>query len=240
MDWLARQTMLIGERGTKKLAGSRVAVLGLGGVGGACCEALVRAGVGALLVVDFDTIESTNLNRQLFATTATLGQKKTDAARARLLEINPVLSMEAMDLRYAAEHESSLFAWSPDFVVDAIDSVSAKLDLAGGCARRGVPLLSSMGTGNRLDASRFTIGDIAETAGCGCALARVMRRELKKRGIDSLTVLYSTAETIMPGETGATPGSVSFVPPVAGLLMAGYVINHIIDAPPHGKSDGKQ
>ncbi len=226
-DWLARQRMLIGGEGCDKLNGARVAVIGLGGVGGGVFEALVRAGVGHLLAMDGDVFDETNLNRQLLATRETLGAKKAAVARARALSVNPQADVVALCENFGEDTRARVLDWAPDYIVDAIDTVSAKLLLIAAGKENGIPLISSMGTGNRL-AAQFAVGDIADTAGCGCALARVMRRELKKRGIEGVTVLYGVAPPLETGQR--TPGSVSFVPPVAGYLIAGHVVKELLKA----------
>lgn len=233
-NWLARTELLIGEKGVKTLAESTVAVIGLGGVGGSAAEALCRAGVGTIIAVDHDTVDITNLNRQLLATAENVGEKKCVTAKKRLLSINPNADVKALDIFYLPENRDRLFNLKPDFIIDAIDTVTAKLDLIEQCADRGIGIVSSMGTGNRLDPSRFVIGKIEDTAnGCGCPLARVMRRELKKRGVVGANVLYSTEpaiKAIVPeSENGRhSPGSISFVPPVAGYMLAGFAVKSLI------------
>lgn len=230
-DWLARQTRLIGEQATRRLTQARVAVIGLGGVGGAACEALCRAGIGALLLADCDVFDLTNLNRQILSTREKIGRPKVEVARERVLAISPECAVSVWGERLGADNLEAIFAFSPDFVLDAVDCVTAKLALIEGCKRRGIGVVSCMGTGNRLDASGFTIGDIEATVGCGCGLARVMRRELRRRGIRDVPVLYSTEPPSLPGDGQRTPASVSFVPPVAGYLLAGYVVRALLAAP---------
>lgn len=221
----SRAVSIIGEDGLQKLNNASVIVFGLGGVGGAACEALVRAGVGTLGIVDKDVVDITNLNRQLFATEDTVGIPKTEAATKRLLSINPDLKIEKYSLFYLPEtaHEIDLSKY--DFVVDCIDNVTAKLELIEKCNALGVPVISSMGTGNKLHPEMLEISDISKTS--VCPLARVMRRELKKRGINKLPVVYSKEEPVKT-ET-AVPGSVSFTPPVAGYLMCSYVVRKILN-----------
>ncbi|WP_341480178.1 tRNA threonylcarbamoyladenosine dehydratase [Anaerotruncus rubiinfantis] len=233
-SWLARTGLLVGAQGLEKLAAARVAVVGLGGVGSAAMEALCRTGVGHLLLVDHDTVDLTNLNRQLVATRDVVGLPKAQAAEKRLRAINPDGDFTFAAQFYLPENSAFLFDWQPDYVVDAIDTVTAKLHLAQECAARGVPLVSCLGTGNRLDPGKLCIGDLAETAnGCGCGLARVMRRELRKRGITSLTVCYSREQplaAVAPGDNNGRhpPGSIAFVPPVAGYLIAAHVARALL------------
>lgn len=225
-DWTDRTRLLLGQQGMEKLAGARVAVLGLGGVGGNAAEALCRAGVGHLLLVDNDRVDETNLNRQLLATRETVGMAKTEAALQRLRSINPGAELQTAQQFYLPENSGFVFDFRPHIVIDAIDTVTAKLHLAEECSRRGILLYASMGTGNRLDPSQLRCGDIAETAGTGCPLARVMRRELRKRGVPGLQVVYSLEPPLQGidangGEHGRhSPGSAAFVPPAAGLLLA--------------------
>lgn len=230
-----RQRLLIGDEACRKLERSTVAVIGLGGVGGACVEALCRCGVGTLVLVDHDTVDLTNLNRQLIATRSTIGLQKTQACRQRVLDINPSCNVIRLDLFYGEDTWGQVFSKKPDYMIDCIDTVTAKLHLAVTCKEQKVPLLMCLGTGNRFDPSRFRIGDIGETAqsGGGCGLARVMRRELKKRGIIRQQVLYSTEPAsktvIADGETGRNaPGSISFCPPVAGYLLAGKAVQDLL------------
>lgn len=232
-NWLDRTALLIGQDAVEKLNSARVAVVGLGGVGGACAEALCRAGVGSLLLLDHDTVDITNCNRQLFATAQTVGRSKCAAAAERLLSINPQLTLTSLPLFYGEQTREELFSFQPDFVIDAIDTVTAKLDLAQNCRQRGVPLIICLGTGNRLDPTAFRTGTIEDTAGCGCALARVMRRELKRRGITGQPVVYSVepprkrvAQDSPQGRH--SPASISFCPPAAGYALASYAVTYLI------------
>lgn len=247
-DWTARTRVLFdglagpseGERVLRLLGEKRVAVLGLGGVGSACAEALCRAGVGHLLLVDSDAVKESNLNRQLIATRQTLGQNKAAALRERLLSINPAGEFAVSTQFLLGDTVGSVFSFRPDAVADCIDTISAKLALAEECARRGVLLVSSMGTGGRLDPTRLRSGDIADTAGCGCSLARVMRRELKRRGVGRLEVVYSTEPPVRltiaaDGENGRHPPSSSpFVPPAAGFALASLVVRRLTGVGPPG------
>lgn len=221
-EWLQRQNAVLGEA-SQTLRGLRAAVVGLGGVGGAAAEALCRAGVGALTLVDFDTLCSTNKNRQLLALDSTMGMLKAEAAAKRAADINSECIVRALAIRVDAENVDSVFDPRVDFLIDAVDSVTAKLLLIERCAELSIPVISCMGTGNRTDPTAFRVGKITDTAGCGCPLARVMRRELTKRGLADTLVLYSTELPVKPdGEVKV--GSVSWVPPVAGYTMAGYML----------------
>lgn len=232
MSRTERTELFLGEENTVKLKNARVAVVGLGGVGGAAAEALLRAGIGHLLFIDGDTVDETNINRQILATGETVGMDKTEAARRRFFSIAPDCDMTFLKEFYLPENSSFLYEWNPDYIIDAIDTVTAKLHIAQEAKERGIRLLCCLGTGNRLDPEKLHIGDISETAGSGCPLARVMRRELKKRGIERQNVLFSTEEPFraaLEGEGGRhSPGSISFVPPAAGYLLAGKCVRDII------------
>lgn len=231
--WLERTELVLGETRLRRLANARVAVIGLGGVGGAAAEALVRAGVGHMLFIDGDTVDDTNRNRQLLATTETVGMDKVSAAEGRYRAINPDGDFTFKKEFYLPENSAWLYDWQPDYIIDAIDTVTAKLDIAKQCKTRKIRLIACLGTGNRLDPERLRLGDITETAGCGCPLAKVMRRELRRRGIEHLPVLFSTeepAKAIAESAAGRhPPGSISFVPPVAGYIIAGKCIRDIIE-----------
>lgn len=231
--WLERTELVLGETRLRRLANARVAVVGLGGVGGAAAEALVRAGVGHILFIDGDTVDDTNRNRQLLATTETVGMDKISAAEGRYRAINPDGDFTFKKEFYLPENSAWLYDWQPDYIIDAIDTVTAKLDIAKQCKTRKIRLIACLGTGNRLDPERLRLGDITETAGCGCPLAKVMRRELRRRGIEHLPVLFSTeepAKAIAESAAGRhPPGSISFVPPVAGYIIAGKCIRDIIE-----------
>lgn len=221
----SRTARIIGEENLKKLNNSSVIVFGLGGVGGAACEALARAGIGTIGIVDKDTVDITNINRQLIATDETVGMKKTDATEARLRLINPQLKITKYDVFYLPETADEIDLNKFDFVVDCIDNVSAKLELAVRCQSLGVPLISSMGTGNKLHPEMLEIADISKTS--VCPLARVMRRELKNRGVKKLPVVYSKEEPVKTDSS--VPGSMSFTPPVAGYLICSYVVRKILN-----------
>ena len=231
MSIFEREALLVGEDGVRKLSEKTVAVFGLGGVGSFVCEALARGGIGYLILVDNDTVAESNINRQLVALHSTLGKKKTEVAKARVLYINPGAKVETYEMFYMPDTAEKIDLSVCDFVVDAIDTVTAKLELAVRCDRLGVPCISCMGTGNRLDATKFCVTDINKTD--TCRLARVMRRELRKRGVKKLKVVYSKAEskppTPDPSKRKQTPGSISFVPPVAGMICAGEVIRSLLN-----------
>lgn len=232
MSRLERTELFLGKEALEKLKNARVAVIGLGGVGGSAAEAVLRAGVGNLLLVDGDTVDETNINRQLLATTETVGLDKIEAARLRFEKIAPDCSVAYKKEFYLPENSAFLYDWNPDYIIDAIDTVTAKLHIAEECKKRGIKLLMCLGTGNRLFPEKLCIGDISETAGCGCPLARVIRKELKKRGIEKQTVLFSTEEAkkaALDSENGRhAPGSISFVPPAAGYILAGKCVRDII------------
>ena len=222
----------MGPEALETLAQKHVAIFGVGGVGGYVAEALARSGVGTIEIIDNDDISLTNLNRQIIATRSTVGQVKVTAMANRIRDINPDIQVIAHRTFYMPEQAEHFDFSAFDYVVDAIDTVTAKLHLAEACARRGVPLYMCLGTGNRLDPGALRIGDIADTAGCGCGLARVMRRELKRRGVARQTVLYSVeepAKAVCPGEHGRhAPGSIAFVPPAAGFLLASRAVRDLL------------
>lgn len=228
MQEFSRTAMLIGEEALKKLASSRVAIFGVGGVGGYTLEALARSGVGEFDLIDNDTVNITNINRQIIATHDTIGRDKVDVAKERISSINPKAKVNTYKVFYLPENADEFDFSQYDYIVDAVDTVTAKIDIIVKAKEKGVPVISSMGTGNKLDPTQFNVADIYETR--VCPLARVMRRELKKRGVDSLKVLYSEEEPriqITDGEK-STPSSISFVPSVAGLIIAGEVIKDLI------------
>lgn len=223
-DRLSRTRQLIGEKAVNKLWQSRVAVFGIGGVGGYVCEALVRAGVGAIDLIDRDQVDITNINRQIIASHSTIGRDKVEVMKERILDIDPEIRVKTYKCFFLPDTE---FDFTPyDYVVDAIDTVTAKLDLIVRAKEAGVPVISSMGTGNKLDPGRFQIAPISKTS--VCPLAKVMRRELKKRGITDVKALYSTEEPVKQEKRGA-PASISFVPSAAGLMIAGEVVRDLIN-----------
>ena len=265
--FLSRTELLVGPEGVQRLASSRVAVFGVGGVGGYVVEALTRAGVGSLLIADNDLVCLTNLNRQIHALHSTVGRPKVEVMKQRMLDINPALDVQCYDRFYLPGQADEVLAQPMDYLVDAIDTVTAKLDLIVEARKRSVPVISCMGTGNRLDASRLRVADISETH--GCPLAKVMRKELRTRGITTLKVVFSDEPAIKPGAREANedngwgqgggesgtgrgqgmeqgrgqgqgtgtgtgtgrrqiPGSISYVPAVAGLLMASEVIRELL------------
>lgn len=232
MDEFSRTRLLLGEDALLKLKNARVAVFGAGGVGGCVCEALVRSGVGALELTDNDRVSITNLNRQIIALHSTLGQYKCDVLKARMLDINPQADIVVHNCFFLPENADSFDFTEYDYVVDAVDTVTAKIAIILKAKSAGVPVISSMGAGNKLDAAAFKVADIYQTR--VCPLAKVMRRELKKRGVDSLKVVYSEEEPLkvnVGNPTGkAVPGSVAFVPPAAGLIIAGEVVKDLIKA----------
>ena len=223
-EFFKRTEALIGEASVKTLKNCHVAVFGLGGVGGYITEALARSGVGELTLIDNDTIKQSNLNRQIIALTSTIGQKKTEAFEKRLKDINPDIKINLSDTFVLPENCREIDFSSFDYEADAIDTVSGKLAIIECCKEAGVPIISSMGTGNKLDPTAFEITDINKTS--VCPLARVIRYELKKRGIKKLKVLYSKEPPIKQGTR--IPASISLVPSVAGHIIAGEIIKDII------------
>ncbi len=231
-EQFSRTEGLLGGEAMERLGNARVAVFGIGGVGGYVCEALARSGVGALDLIDNDRVATSNLNRQIIATHDTLGQCKVHAMRERIRQINPEAAVEVYPCFFLPENKEDFPFGQYDYIVDAVDTVAAKIALVMEAEERNVPIISSMGAGNKLDASAFRVADIYSTK--VCPLARVMRRELKKRGIRKLKVVYSEETPLVPeedmtGEEGrrSTPGSVAFVPSVAGLIMAGEVVKDL-------------
>lgn len=229
MSQFERTERLIGTTALSRLRESGVALFGLGGVGSFAAEALMRAGIGRLLLVDGDVIDETNLNRQLYALHSNILKKKTELAKARAMDINPSVIVNAEHVFYDANTQNQFDLSQYDYVIDAIDSVTSKLLLIENCHKTNVPIISCMGTGNKLDPSLFEVSDIKATS--ICPLARVMRRELKKRGIDSLQVVYSKELPHPPKDGARAPGSISFVPSAAGLLLASTAIRALIAIP---------
>ncbi|MBP3422543.1 MAG: tRNA threonylcarbamoyladenosine dehydratase [Clostridia bacterium] len=230
MQRFSRTELLIGKDGLEKLNKSRVAVFGVGGVGGYVVEGLVRSGVGTLDLIDKDVVSVSNINRQIIALSSTVGQYKTEAAAARAKDINPNVIVHTHNVFYLPENALEFDFSQYDYIVDAIDTVSGKIALVEQAQKAGVPIISSMGAGNKLDPTAFEVSDITKTS--VCPLARVMRRELKKRGIEHLKVVYSKEEPLpaqtIDEETGKPiPGSISFVPSVVGLIIAGEVIKDL-------------
>lgn len=224
-----RTALLLGKASVERLARKRVAVFGVGGVGGFVCEGLVRAGIGAIDIVDKDTVALSNLNRQLIALHSTVGKNKVDVLEERLKDINKNLIIKKYKCFFLPETSETFDFREYDYVVDAIDTVTGKIELILKAKEAGVPIISAMGAGNKLDPTAFQVSDIYKTS--VCPLARVMRRELKKRGVEKLKVVYSKEEPIKPqfeeGEE-VVPGSVSFVPPALGLIIAGEVVKDLI------------
>ena len=247
MSQFSRTERLLGGEGMKNLSAVRVAVFGIGGVGGYAAEALVRSGIGAIDLIDDDRVTLSNLNRQVIALHSTIGQLKVDVMRERLMDINPALKVQTHAMFYLPETADELDLSGFDYIIDAVDTVKAKLELVCRAAALKVPIISAMGAGNKLDPAKLRAADIFDTN--TCPLARVMRGELRKRGIKALKVVYSTEDAIEPivdnenigdessaSPTGtmrsgaarrAVPGSTSFVPPAMGLLIAGVVVRDI-------------
>lgn len=231
-----RTKRLLGADAMEKLKNSRVAVFGIGGVGGHAADALVRSGIGEIDIIDSDEVAESNINRQLIATTKTVGRKKVDVMKEHLMEINPKVQVHAHCCFFLPETKEQFDFSKYDYVIDAVDTVTAKLALVEACKETDTPIISSMGAGNKLDPTAFEVADIYKTS--VCPLAKVMRRELKKRNIKHLKVVYSKEEPLEPIEDvefesdevrkrRATPGSIAFVPSVAGLILAGEVIKDL-------------
>lgn len=220
-----RTEMMLGEEAIKKLKSSHVAVFGIGGVGGFATEAIARAGVGKLTLIDSDTVSISNLNRQIIATLSNIGKSKTIAMKERIADINPDCSVQAMDIFYSEENADLIPFSEFDYIVDCIDSVKSKMHLITTAHEKGVKIISSMGAGNKLDPTRFRVSDISKTS--VDPLAKVIRIELRKRGINHLKVVFSDEDPINPNRQ-RTPGSVSFVPSVVGLIMGGETIKDLI------------
>ena len=232
MDQFSRTRMLLGDEAMAKLRAARVAVFGVGGVGGYVVEALARSGVGALDLIDSDTVALTNLNRQIIATLDTIGRPKVEVAAQRVASIQPECEVKTYQTFYLPETEQEFDFTVYDYIVDAIDTVAAKISLVLKAQKAGTPIICALGTGNKLDPTKLKLGDIYETS--VCPLARVMRRELRKRGVKRLTVLWSEEEPIKPlpseeeTERRGLPGSSAFVPAAGGLIIAGRVVRDLI------------
>lgn len=247
LNQFSRTELLLGNAAMEKLTASRVAVFGIGGVGGYTVEALARSGIGAIDIIDDDKVCLTNINRQIYATRKTIGQYKVDVAKERILDINPDIKVTAYKTFYTPETSSQFDFSAYDYVVDAIDTVTGKIELVMNAAKAGTPIISSMGAGNKLNPAAFEVADIYKTS--VCPLARVMRYELKKRGIKKLKVVYSKEKPITPIDNNEiscktrcvcppgtqrkctarrqVPGSTAFVPSVAGLIIAGEIIKDL-------------
>lgn len=224
MEELSRQELLLGTEASEKLAHSRVAVFGVGGVGGYVVEALARAGVGKIDIFDGDDVAASNINRQIIALRSSVGKSKVDVMKDRILDINPHCEVNAVRKFVLEDNIGEVDFSQFDYVADAVDTVAAKLAIISAAKSAGTKVISAMGAGNKLDPTAFEVADIYSTS--VCPLAKVMRRELRKRNIGSLKVVYSREEPLSSG--GRTPGSVSFVPPVMGLIMGGEIIKDII------------
>ncbi len=230
----SRTELLIGLEGMERLRGASVLVFGVGGVGSHCIEALARSGIGHLILVDNDTVSLTNINRQSIALHSTVGQYKTKVMKEKIRDIDPAIRVDTYETFVLPDNVETVFREQPDYVIDAIDTVTAKLAVIEYAQERGIPVISSMGTGNKLHPELFEITDISKTS--VCPLCRVMRRELKARGIAHLKVVYSKEKPVDtsgretgedPGARRSVPGSISFVPPAVGLLIAGEVIREL-------------
>ncbi len=226
--------MLLGREAMERLKASSVAVVGLGGVGSWCAEALARTGVGRLILLDMDLVSATNLNRQSCALQSTLGLPKTMAMARRLSDAAPGVELTLLQIRYQAENGEELFGLAPDYIADCIDTVTSKLDLICQAERLGTPIISAMGTGNKAELERLRVSDISATS--GCPLARVMRRELRRRGVERLEVVWSDEKPMTPEDLEApppgrrgVPGSLMWVPAAAGLLMAQRIVKRLTD-----------
>ncbi len=229
----SRTEMLIGNDGMKKLADAKVAVFGLGGVGSFVCEGLARSGIGNFILVDFDKVDESNINRQLIATEKTIGKYKVDLMKERILEINPDANVEIYREFYAADSKIDIITEDLSYAVDCVDTIMAKITIICNCDALDVPVISAMGAGNKLDPTMFEVADIYETS--VCPLARIMKKDLRKRNIEKLKVVYSKEHpintndhAINQGKKFKVKGSVSFVPSVAGLIIAGEVIKDIV------------
>ena len=245
MSRFCRTQMVLGSDNVRMLSRKKVAVFGLGGVGGNACDALARSGVGAFVLIDNDVVCESNINRQLIANTGTLGMQKVDAMERHLLSINPDVKVEKKPIFYLPETANTIDFEGVDYVVDAIDTVTAKIDIIVRCRSLGIPVISALGCGNKVDPTQLLVTDIYKTS--YDPLAKVLRRELRKRGVDSLTVVCSKESPITPlcdtdgnaivdrsvnTQRRSTPGSTAFVPPVAGIMMASVVVRDLIGFDP--------
>ena len=228
LNQFSRTELVVGKDGVEKLNNTKIAIFGLGGVGSLAVEALVRAGIGNLVLIDNDCVELTNLNRQILATHKTIGKPKVEIAKQRILDINPNANVEIHQEFFMPETEGILDD-SIDYIVDCIDTVTAKIELVVRAERLNIPIISCMGTGNKLEPTRFEVADIYKTS--ICPLAKVMRKELRNRGVKKLKVVYSKEEPIKSNkkDRNQVPGSISFVPSVAGLIIAGEVVKTILN-----------
>lgn len=224
LEQFSRTELLIGKKGIEKLQNAKVAIFGIGGVGSFVVEALVRAGIENFILVDNDEISITNLNRQIIATRETIGKLKVEVAKQRILEINPNANVEIYP-EFFMPNSKELLDETVDYIIDCVDTVTAKIELVLRARKMNIPIISCMGTGNKLDPTRFEVTDIYKTS--VCPLAKVMRKELRTRGIEKLKVVYSREEPIKQNEEIKVPASISFVPSVAGLIIAGEVIKDI-------------
>ncbi|MBR0270674.1 MAG: tRNA threonylcarbamoyladenosine dehydratase [Methanobrevibacter sp.] len=229
----SRTEMLVGNEGMEKLKDAKVAIFGIGGVGSFVCEGLARSGIGNFILVDFDKIDESNINRQLIATTKTVGRDKVDLMKERILDINPNANVEVYKEFYLADSEIDVITEDLSYAVDCVDTILAKIAIICNCDAINVPVISSMGTGNKLDPTMFEVADIYETS--VCPLARIMKKDLRKRNIEKLKVVYSKEHPINTNDCAINQdrkykvkGSISFVPSVAGLIIAGEVIKDII------------
>ena len=232
-DRFSRTEMLIGNEGMEKLKDAKVAVFGIGGVGSFVCEGLARSGVGNFILIDYDRIDESNINRQLIATADTIGKCKVDLMRERILQINPNANVEVHKEFYMADSQTDIITEDLSYAVDCVDTIMAKIAIICKCEAIGVPVISSMGTGNKLDPTMFEVADIYDTT--VCPLAKIMKKDLRKRGIEKLKVVYSKEHPINTNDCAINrdrkykvKGSISFVPSVAGLIIAGEVIKDIV------------
>ncbi|MBR3278649.1 MAG: tRNA threonylcarbamoyladenosine dehydratase [Lachnospiraceae bacterium] len=221
-----REELLIGKDGLSRLADCRVLLFGVGGVGGYTAECLARAGIGHITIVDADKVDITNINRQILALGSTVGRYKVDVCRERLLDINPGIDVVTKNIFYLPGMESEFSFGDYDYIADCIDTVAAKVDIICQAQQAGTPVISAMGAAGKLDPSLFTVTDISKTS--YCPLAKVMRRELRKKGVTHLKVVYSP-ESPIPPEEGRRPGTLSFVPAACGITLAGAVINDLLE-----------